>query len=380
MKSRTSIRFALAAAALLLSSISNHADLIYVWSDDGTIRRFGPNGAGSLFATNDLSAWNGPVGLALDNVGNLYAGFPGGSTIWKYLPDGSRSSSSSSPIDSVSGLAFDHAGDLFITAPNYECICRLTYNLGYGYVLFVPPGSTNCTQANLSCPLSPAFDSAGNIYVANNTNANPMPWASPSPYDNTIQRFTSNLAPLGAFATNLNNPWGLAFDRSGNLYVSNSGDNIVYRFTPGGYGSIYSYGITLLNDPRGIGFDSRGNLYVANAGSGTIVKITPGGTGSVFASGLSGPTSIAIFPGLNVWSATGISLSNPQTTSIGTFQFAFADNPGLAFTALGTTNASKSLTNWTMLGAVTEVSPGQYQFSDPQATNTGQRFYRIRSN
>jgi hypothetical protein len=36
--------------------------------------------------------------------------------------------------------------------------------------------------------------------------------------------------------------------------------------------------------------------------------------------------------------------------------------------------------NWTMLGAVSEVSPGQYQFSDPQATNAGQRFYRIRSN
>ena len=379
MHSRTSIRFALAAALLLLSSLSNHADLIYVWSDDGTIRRFGPNGAGSLFATNNLSAWNGPVGLALDNVGNLYAGFPGGSTIWKYLPDGSRSSSSSNPIDSVSGLAFDHVGNLFATSPNYIEICRLTYYLGYGYVPFNPAGS-NYTQANLSGPISPAFDSAGNIYVANNTNANPMPWASPSPYDNTIQRFTSNLTPLGAFATNLNNPWGLAFDGSGNLYVSSSGDELVYRFTPGGYRSIFSYGIPLLNDPRGIAFDSGGNLYVANAGSGTIVKITPGGTGSVFASGLSGPTSIAIFPGLNVWSATGISLNNPQTTSSGTFQFTFTDNPGLAFTALGTTNASLPLTNWTILGAVPEVSPGQYQFSDPQATNAGQWFYRIRSN
>jgi hypothetical protein len=377
MQSRTSIRFALAAAALLLSSINNHADVIYVWCDDGTIHRFSASGAGSLFATNDLSGWNGPVGLALDNVGNLYAGFPGGSTIWKFLPDGSRSSSSPGTVDSVSGLAFDHAGNLFATLPNYIEIDRLTFSLGYGYFLSGPAGS-NYTQANLSGPISPAFDGAGNIYVANNPNTSPF--ISPTPYDNTIQRFTSNLTPLGAFATNLNNPWGLAFDGSGNLYASSSSDELVYRFTPGGYRSIFSYGIPLLSDPRGIAFDSGGKLYVANAGNGTIVKITSGGTGSVFASGLSGPTSIAIFPGLKVWSAMGISLSNPQTTLSGTFQFAFTDNPGLAFKALGTTNASLPLANWTISGAVTEVSPGQYQFSDPQATNGGQWFYRIRSN
>jgi sugar lactone lactonase YvrE len=375
----TSIRSALAGVALLLSAINNHADLIYVWCEDGTIQRFSANGAGSLFATNDLSGWNGPVGLTLDNVGNLYAGFPGGSMIWKFLPDGSRSSTSTSPIDSTSGLAFDRAGNLYETAPNYSCVCRLTYYLGYGYVLAVPPGS-NYTTANLSSPISPVFDGANNIYVANNTNANTSFIIWPTPYDNTIQRFTPDLTPLGAFATNLNNPWGLAFDASGNLYVSSSGDELVYRFTPGGYRTIFSYGISLLSNPRGLAFDSGGNLYVANAGNGTIVKITPSRTASVFASGLSGPTSIAIFPGLNVWSATGISLSNPQTTSNGAFQFTFTDNPGLAFTALGTTKAPLPLTNWTILGAVTEVSPGQYQFSDPQATNTGQRFYRIRSN
>ena len=31
------------------------------------------------------------------------------------------------------------------------------------------------------------------------------------------------------------------------------------------------------------------------------------------------------------------------------------------------------------LGGVTEVSPGQFQFTDLQATNTPRRFYRLRS-
>lgn len=35
--------------------------------------------------------------------------------------------------------------------------------------------------------------------------------------------------------------------------------------------------------------------------------------------------------------------------------------------------------NWTVLGAMTETSPGQFQFTDSQATNHPQRFYRVRS-
>jgi hypothetical protein len=34
------------------------------------------------------------------------------------------------------------------------------------------------------------------------------------------------------------------------------------------------------------------------------------------------------------------------------------------------------LSQWTALGGVMEISPGQFQFTDPQATNSPQRFYR----
>ncbi len=53
--------------------------------------------------------------------------------------------------------------------------------------------------------------------------------------------------------------------------------------------------------------------------------------------------------------------------------------PGLSFTAFGTTNAALPFADWTRLGAVTEVSPGQFQFTDSQTASESQRFYRIRS-
>jgi hypothetical protein len=49
------------------------------------------------------------------------------------------------------------------------------------------------------------------------------------------------------------------------------------------------------------------------------------------------------------------------------------------FGVLATTNAALPLSNWMALGGVTEVSPGQFQFTDTSATNSPRRFYRLRS-
>jgi hypothetical protein len=48
-------------------------------------------------------------------------------------------------------------------------------------------------------------------------------------------------------------------------------------------------------------------------------------------------------------------------------------------TVLTTTNLLLPLTNWTVLGTVTDSPPGHFQFTDPQATNRPMRFYRVRS-
>jgi hypothetical protein len=128
-----------------------------------------------------------------------------------------------------------------------------------------------------------------------------------------------------------------------------------------------------------LAFDSAGYLYVANSGDGTVLKFSPDGTSSVFASGLNTPSSIAIFPGLKLWSATALKLNNPTILPDGEFQFSLIENSGLSFTVLATTGVSLPQINWATIGSVTEISPGRYQFTDPQATNNSRRFYQIRS-
>jgi alpha-tubulin suppressor-like RCC1 family protein len=77
--------------------------------------------------------------------------------------------------------------------------------------------------------------------------------------------------------------------------------------------------------------------------------------------------------------ASAIALSGAQTLTNGAFQFAFTNTPGAFFSVLATTNPALPFTNWTPLDGLAEVSPGQFQFTDPQATNSTQRYYRVRS-
>jgi hypothetical protein len=63
------------------------------------------------------------------------------------------------------------------------------------------------------------------------------------------------------------------------------------------------------------------------------------------------------------------------------FQLSFSNLASANFEVLASTNVALPTSNWPTLGSAIEMPPGsgQYQFSDPQATNLPQRFYRVRS-
>ena len=96
---------------------------------------------------------------------------------------------------------------------------------------------------------------------------------------------------------------------------------------------------------------------------------------TVFVNGIQSTSSIV---NISVPVPTAANLTGPQKLTNG-FQFAFTNNVGALFGVLATTNLALPLANWTALGGVVEISPGQFQFTDPQATNSPQRFYRAYS-
>jgi hypothetical protein len=78
---------------------------------------------------------------------------------------------------------------------------------------------------------------------------------------------------------------------------------------------------------------------------------------------------------------TGASWLNLGTPPVPAFQFGFGGLSYGSFTVFATTNAGSPFNTWSNLGPAIEtpLGSGQFQFNDPQAANSPQRYYRVRS-
>lgn len=261
------------AAVALFSNLTASADTVYVaYPNANTIEKFDLATGADLgaFASTGLSE---PYGLALDSAGNLYVANPGNNTIEKFTQGGVGSLFANSGLDFPVGLASDGGDNIYAgnTTSNQSAP---------GYIeKFTPSGVGSVYASTGDDPSGLAFDSAGNLYVAN---AN----------DHTIYKITPG-GGVSLFASTAAYPSGLAVDGAGNLYVAIYFSNTIEKFSSAGT-DLGAFASTGLSGPVGLAFDSAGNLYVVNAANNTIEKITPGGVGSLFANTGSLPTFIAI--------------------------------------------------------------------------------------
>jgi alpha-tubulin suppressor-like RCC1 family protein len=108
-----------------------------------------------------------------------------------------------------------------------------------------------------------------------------------------------------------------------------------------------------------------------------LVNSTPLAAGQRFTHVFSGQETRHTLALVAAPPACEIALTGAQALTNGACRFAFTNTPGAFFGVLASTNPALPLANWTPLGDATEVSPGQFQFTDPKATNSPQRFYRV---
>jgi hypothetical protein len=92
---------------------------------------------------------------------------------------------------------------------------------------------------------------------------------------------------------------------------------MIVKFTPNGVESTFA---TDLDFPRGVAFDRSGNLFVAQRGlvapPGAILKFTPDGVGTVFASEVPDPQFLA-FQLLPTPTSTSIASSKANVAALG---------------------------------------------------------------
>jgi YD repeat-containing protein len=173
-------------------------------------------------------------------------------------------------------------------------------------------GSVGSENGHFVQPSGIAVDSAGNIWVGDAGNDRVQEFTSEGVF---VRKVGFGGTGEGQFATSGPAPedgmW-LAFDSSGHLWVTDSGNNRVQEFSSTGtymakFGTAGT-GNGQFNHPQGIAFDSSGRMFVADFGNNRIQEFTSTGafiaTFATRGSGegqLSKPQGIGIAPNGDVW-------------------------------------------------------------------------------
>ena len=211
----------------------------------------------------------GPSGLAVDSSGNLYVAVTDSRQIVKITPSGTLS------IVAGSGTWFDP-----FVWPRTDPV--------------LSPGPA--TSVDLNRPTGVAVDSGGNLFILDGGYRKVLKVTTGGTLS-VVAGTGSYGAPTAGPATSsdLGDPTGIAVDSSGNLYIADSGANKVLKVTTGGTLSVFAgTGTSGLPTPgpatssnlgtlNGIAVDSTGNVFITDSTNNLIDKITPDGTLSVVA-------------------------------------------------------------------------------------------------
>ena len=178
---------------------------------------------------------------------------------------------------------------------------------------------------NLKFPSEIAVDSTGNVYFADGENSLIREWGTGGNLTTVAGSGVTGFLGDGGPATlaKLNNPWGVAVDSSGNIYISDTYNNRIRKVDLSGaittvagngiQGYLGDGGPALsaeLSWPNDIALDSQGNLYIADSGNERIRMMNTSGTITTIAG-----TGVAGYTGEEV-AATTAELNDPWGVTV----------------------------------------------------------------
>lgn len=298
-------------------------------------------GAGSLDLLGNSARFQAPAGIVCDSAGNIYVAAGGNNGIRIISPAGQVSTLAGSFSNSgftegrrhqvvfsnIRQIAMGSDGSLYAAASSGPTIMKITRQ---GAVTIYAGttgayGSENgtLTTATFTQPYGVAFDSSGNLYVADR-GAHTIRKITPQGVVSTFAGIagTSGSDNGPAATATFNGPEAVATDSAGNVYVADTANHMIRKITTGGTVSTFagqagSPGLVndngtsaMFRSPGGITVDGSGNVYVADTGNHVIRKITSTGDVTTRAgSGAIGQTDdnylVASF-----WSPTAVALDS----------------------------------------------------------------------
>jgi len=244
---------------------------------------------------------NQPNGLIFDGEGNLYVANAGSNQILIYDSQLVQKTSISAGLDFPVRLAFDSFGDLYVA--NFKNDSITVYDPNLHQIV------AKTIAQHLHSPLGVAVDAYGDVFAANN-GSNTISvfnvdgiyvWGLHQDFDGRLFSAPGALAIGGTdlfvgtgptagsnfvtaynvgefltlrprqkttFSSQMSGPTGIAFDRRGNVYVSDFYSSMATKYNSAGQVLLtISNGI---EHPEGVAVDARGNIYVSSPFANTV--------------------------------------------------------------------------------------------------------------
>jgi uncharacterized protein (TIGR03437 family) len=352
------------AGNIYIADIAAH--VIWKLAPDATLSVFagteGKAGFGGDGSKATQALLNTPRSIAIDKSGTFYIADTNNNRIRKVTPDGiiqtfagpgvagvvgDGGPPASARINSPYGVAVDGSGNVFIAETANNRV-RLVYN----GVIQTIVGINNAggfsgdggfpLNALLSTPWALVLDGKGNLYIDDAGNNRVRKVTPTSSKDLAIAYYSGTITTVaggGPSALNvLSTPRGVAIDAAGNLYIADTENSRVLKFTTSGWlvfagtgkagfaGDDGAATAATLARPTGITSDGPGNVYISDHDNGRIRKIAP--TGVI----------TTVFPPTATL-ATSLALNNPRGVALdgaGNMYIADSGNHVVRKVALGT--------------------------------------------
>jgi sugar lactone lactonase YvrE len=347
---------------------------------------------GGTDGTNGAALFSTPSGIAVDAATNLYVADYDYDTIRKITPSGTNwvvttlagvagvagsadGAGTNALFNNPFGLFRDNAGNLFVADSGNNTIREISPQ-GTNWMVTTITGSSSHsgsadgtnTFAQFKTPRDVVVDAAGILYVTDRGNGTirkitpaGMNWVV-----TTIAGMAGQKSTVDGTNTDarFSAPDGIALDGAGNLYVSDTTDDVIRQLTsadtnwvvstvggfPGNSGSTDSMGTNAwFNYPDNIKVDNSGRLYIADRDNYTIRQ---------------GTIAVSSF------TFTAASLID------GAFVFGGTNNlPFAAGYLLTSTNLQLPLSQWQSIATNWSDANGSLMFTNNLDPNAGQRFY-----
>ncbi len=293
---------------------------IQVYAGNGTLGFSGDS------ATATDAALNSPAGVAADGAGNIYIADTANNAIREVVVStgliqtvagrggaacnfsGNGSSATNALLCAPSSVFLDGSGNIFIADTGNHVIREVTGGPGGNISTVAGIGSPGFSgdngfaiQAQLHSPTGVYVDGAGNIFIADTGNDVIREVVAATSKIKTVAGIGTSAGFSGdsgpATSAQLSSPADVYLDGFGNIFIADTGNNVIREVTGGAGGIISTVAgnhalgpgysgdngsptAAQLNGPMGLVMDPSGSLFIADTNN-HVIRELPAGTGKI---------------------------------------------------------------------------------------------------